>query len=69
MWYADGKAKYRTNKYVPFKQPMHLIVQLAVGGNWPGNPDETTVFPCSLDIDYIRAYQKENTAAPVYPPK
>ena len=36
--------------------PMYMIANVAVGGEWPGNPDATTVFPGSMLIDYIRAY-------------
>ena len=36
----------------------HLILNLAVGGNWPGAPDDETVFPQSLQVDYVRVYQK-----------
>jgi len=34
-------------------------VNLAIGGSWPAPPDETTVWPASLDVDYVRAYAKE----------
>jgi len=37
-------------------QSNFLIINLAVGGDWPGSPDGTTVFPSELDIDYIRLY-------------
>lgn len=56
VWYIDGVERFRTNQGVPTK-PMYLLVNLAVGGEWPGNPDETTPFPGYLEIDYIRAYQ------------
>ncbi|MEN3791627.1 glycoside hydrolase family 16 protein [Fulvimarina sp. MAC3] len=38
--------------------PAYMIANLAVGGNWGGNPDETTEFPARLLIDYIRAYER-----------
>ncbi|MEX2963924.1 ADP-ribosylglycohydrolase family protein [Microbulbifer sp. TYP-18] len=41
----------------PFDQPFHLILNLAVGGNWPGEPDDNTVFPQTLAIDYVRVYR------------
>lgn len=41
----------------PFNEEFHLILNLAVGGNWPGNPDGTTDFPQSMVIDYIKVYQ------------
>ncbi|OZM57392.1 hypothetical protein CIB95_07995 [Lottiidibacillus patelloidae] len=37
-----------------------LILNLAVGGNWPGSPDETTIFPKQLIVDYIRMYKDVN---------
>jgi beta-glucanase (GH16 family) len=41
----------------PFDQPQFFILNVAVGGNWPGSPNETTVFPQNMIIDYIRVYQ------------
>jgi hypothetical protein len=41
----------------PFDLPQFIICNVAVGGNWPGVPDETTVFPQHLIVDYIRLYQ------------
>ena len=40
----------------PFDQAFYLIMNLAVGGNFGGNPDGTTVFPGEMQIDYVRAY-------------
>lgn len=42
----------------PFDQPFYLRINLAVGGNWPGAPDETTEFPQRFYIDYVRVFQK-----------
>jgi beta-glucanase (GH16 family) len=36
--------------------PMYIILNLAVGGTWPGNPDATTVFPQQMVVDWVRAY-------------
>ena len=36
--------------------PQFVILNLAVGGNWPGSPDATTVFPAELLVDYVRVY-------------
>ena len=41
----------------PFNEDFFLIFNLAVGGNWPGNPDASTYFPQWLIVDYIRVYQ------------
>ena len=45
-----------------FDQPFFLLLNLAVGGNWPGVPDETTRFPQTLKVDYLRVYSAANTA-------
>ncbi|MEM9663310.1 MAG: glycoside hydrolase family 16 protein [Bacteroidota bacterium] len=44
----------------PFDQRFHLILNIAVGGNLPGNPDETTVFPQTMEVDYVRVYERTN---------
>lgn len=42
----------------PFDQEFHIILNLAVGGDWPGYPDESTRFPQKYVVDYVRVYQK-----------
>ncbi|MEK7675481.1 MAG: glycoside hydrolase family 16 protein [Verrucomicrobiota bacterium] len=42
----------------PFDQRFHLILNVAVGGNWPGKPEATTLFPQSMAVDYVRVYRK-----------
>jgi beta-glucanase (GH16 family) len=65
-WYVDDKL-YQTQKDwhtrdaafpAPFDQRFHLILNVAVGGNWPGSPDATTEFPAAMVIDYVRVYQR-----------
>jgi beta-glucanase (GH16 family) len=41
-----------------FTEPQFLILNVAVGGTWPGNPDGTTVFPQQMLVDYVRVYQQ-----------
>jgi len=41
----------------PFNNPFYFILNLAVGGNWPGNPNGTTNFPQTMDVDYIRVFR------------
>ena len=41
-----------------FRKPFFLLINLAVGGNWPGNPDNTTVFPQKFAVDYVRVFEK-----------
>ena len=59
-WYIDGEGVHTyEGTDVPY-QLMYVIANLAVGGDWPGSPDSATVFPASLDIDYIRVYQEKH---------
>jgi beta-glucanase (GH16 family) len=48
-----------TNTVYPFNSPFYLLFNVAVGGNWPGNPDDTTVFPQEMEIDYIRVFHEK----------
>ncbi len=41
-----------------FHQPYFFVMNVAVGGTWPGNPNSFTVFPQQMKIDYIRVFQK-----------
>jgi beta-glucanase (GH16 family) len=40
-----------------FTKPFFLLLDVAVGGNWPGSPDSTTQFPQELTVDYVRVYK------------
>ncbi|GGX48626.1 family 16 glycosylhydrolase [Saccharospirillum salsuginis] len=51
-WYSDNGAYP-----APFDQDFHLLLNVAVGGDWPGDPDSTTVFPTAMQVDYVRVYQ------------
>jgi beta-glucanase (GH16 family) len=42
----------------PFDQRFYILLNLAIGGNWPGAPDITTVFPADMSVDYVRVYQE-----------
>lgn len=57
-WYVDGVERFRSNDGVPDRR-MRVIVNTAVGGTWPGNPDATTELPQYHDIDYVRVYAAE----------
>ena len=41
-----------------YDHPFFIILNVAVGGGWPGNPDATTVFPQTMLVDYVRAYKR-----------
>lgn len=56
-WYTDHPLN-ALNAYAPFDQNFHFILNVAVGGNWPGNPDATTFFPQRMTVDYVRVFEK-----------
>jgi beta-glucanase (GH16 family) len=63
-WFVDG-VKYKEgytynniNNTEEFHKPFYLILNLAIGGNWPGSPNAQTNFPDSMMVDYVRVYQK-----------
>jgi beta-glucanase (GH16 family) len=56
LYSTVNRADVGVNQW-PFNEQFFLIFNLAVGGNWPGNPDATTVFPQWMIVDYIRVYQ------------
>lgn len=65
-WYVDGILYNAENSWwssggsypAPFDKPFHLLLNVAVGGNWPGDPNESSTFPQEMLIDYVRVYQK-----------
>jgi beta-glucanase (GH16 family) len=57
IWYIDGKPRRAvTDTSIIPATPMYLILNLAVGGNWPGAPNDATPFPSSFQIDYVRIW-------------
>jgi len=68
-WFADGNLYYQLNinnginGTNEFQLPFYLILNLAVGGDWPGYPDATTVFPAEMKIDYVRVYKDQLEAS------
>jgi beta-glucanase (GH16 family) len=51
----------------PFDQPFYLVMNVAVGGNFPGVPNPETRFPAELVVDYVRVYDKTGGYGPVKP--
>lgn len=59
-WLIDGHAYGHvktTPGGSPFNQPFFLVLDLAVGGNWPGPPNASTVFPAQLNVAWVRVYK------------
>jgi beta-glucanase (GH16 family) len=66
-WLVDDKVYFTFDfdstfdeNYDPFNKPFYLIINLAIGGDWPGDDLSKTVFPSLLEIDYVRYYEKCN---------
>lgn len=57
LYYIDGEPRYRIVGENVSSQDMYLILNLAIGGVWPGAPDGTTAKPATLVVDYVRVYQ------------
>jgi hypothetical protein len=55
-WLVDGVLVCQVTQQV-VQKPMYLLLDVAIGGSWPGAPDSTTLFPQYTDIDYVRVYQ------------
>ncbi len=65
-WYVDDNLYFKfkasdTGAYdYPFNAPQFFIFNVAVGGNWPGSPDNNTIFPERMFVDYVRVF-RQNT--------
>ncbi len=65
-WYVDQQLMQTVNKWnsaggdfpAPFDQPFHLILNVAVGGGFVGNPDASTQFPQQMQVDFVRVYHR-----------
>lgn len=72
-WYINNELYHTANNWhskhpsnadeftypAPFDQDFFLILNISVGGGWPGNPDDTTKLPQQMVVDYVRVYQKD----------
>jgi beta-glucanase (GH16 family) len=60
-WRLDGRQYFTLSiagaDMDEFRQPFFLLLNVAVGGNWPGSPNRTTVFPQEMRVDWVRVYQ------------
>lgn len=71
-WFLDGRLNHvctpadlpKGAKWVFDDSPFFILLNLAVGGRWPGYPDETTRFPQEMRIDYVRVYSLERDKEP-----
>ncbi|GIE83829.1 glycoside hydrolase family 16 protein [Actinoplanes regularis] len=69
VWYFDGAEYFRAtpaqaNGTWVFDHPFYIILNVAVGGNWPGSPDASTSFPQTMLVDYVRASAWDGSTPP-----
>ncbi|KIQ94573.1 Glucan endo-1,3-beta-glucosidase A1 precursor [Anoxybacillus thermarum] len=71
-WYVNGQLFQKLNNWysinsmngekftypAPFDQPFYLILNLAVGGWYDGEPDKNNVFPARMEVEYVKVYEK-----------
>ncbi len=66
-WYVDDTLYATRNDWftsaaafpAPFDRPFYIVLNVAVGGRFPGSPDSTTDFPVAMEVDYVRVYSSE----------
>jgi len=70
-WYMDSHlfftatpANLPSGGTWPFTKPQFILLNLAVGGNWPGYPSNYTVFPQQMLVDYVRVYSPNSSNPP-----
>jgi beta-glucanase (GH16 family) len=66
-WYVDDVLFSTQNSWsttgapypAPFDENFYILLNVAVGGNFPGAPNSSTVFPVEMEVDYVRVYTGE----------
>ncbi|GIP23112.1 RICIN domain-containing protein [Paenibacillus sp. J22TS3] len=70
-WFVDGQQfnefyiENGTGNTEEFQRPFFLLLNLAVGGNWPGSPNNSTPFPSQMLVDYVRVYQDNGQSSTI----
>lgn len=70
-WFVDGvqyleaNIANNINGTDEFHKNFFLLLNLAVGGNWPGSPNSSTPFPSTMAVDYVRVYQKTSSSTTI----
>lgn len=62
IWYSTTEGQGTLSYPAPFDQPFYVILNLAIGGSWVGNPDQNTTYgeQSAYQVDYVRVYQLDN---------
>jgi len=65
-WFVDDVQFHSVTitgvEFTEFHNPMHILLNFAIGGEWSGNPTTSTIFPQELIVDYVRVYQESITS-------
>ena len=71
-WSVDGQVYFELDRtqVTPanpwlFAEDYHMLLNVAVGGQWPGSPDATTVFPQEMKVDWVRVYEHVPEPQPI----
>jgi len=59
VFYFDDAEVARAPTPADMHQPFYMLINLAVGGKWPGSPDASTVFPATMEVDWVRVWRRE----------
>jgi beta-glucanase (GH16 family) len=59
IWLIDGKAVFQTQQFSPTNH-LFIYINTAIGGNWPGPPSSSDLYPKKMLVDYVRVYQKND---------
>ena len=61
-WFIDGVEFFSCTVPDLIDHPFYIVLNMAIGGNWAGDPDDTTIFDEESDmiVDYVRVYQKKD---------
>ena len=62
-WYLDGQYLVSHPSPKDFDNPKHFLLNLAVGGSWPGSPNSSTQFPANYSIDFVRAMKRNDNCS------
>ena len=69
-WYVDDKMFYAMNvsdaSFSEVRQNYYIIFNVAVGGQWPGYDIDDSAFPGTMEVDYVRVYEKEEAPTTEY---
>ncbi len=63
VFYFDDKEIARRPTPADMNKPFYILINLAVGGDWPGNPDAATPLPGTMDVDWVRVWQRPDYIA------